>query len=534
MESKQSNNSLIGQMKYWREDLLAGFLVFILALPLSMGIAAASDFPPIYGLVTAMVGGILVGLFAGSPLTIKGPAAGLIVIVAGAVSDFGGGDTGWKLALGAIVVAGALQVVFGFLKLGKMSVYFPHDAVHGMLAAIGIIIISKQFHVLLGQNPTMSWLDPTLSEAVGKKPLSEPLELMEMIPRSISQINLNAFWVGLVALVIVFAWAQLKAAWAKKIPGAIVALVASIAFAKWIGMDQTLYVKFDKNLGDVLHYNVDFGGVAQIGTFIKYVMMFALVGTLEAMLTVNAMDMRDPWKRKSNVDKDIKALGMGNMLAGLLGGLPMISEVARSSANISNGARTQWANIYHGVFVLLFMLIATSVSGLIPKPALAALLIFVAYRLAHPSQFVQMWKLGKDQFFVFIATIVITLSTDLLIGVSSGMVLKMIWYLFSKVSVKELFGVKFRTTAIDAETNIYVDSSMTFYNFPKLKDAITDAISRTPVTVHVENARVIDHAVVEQLMEWNHHHEGSHRLTVQGLDQFHQLTAHHHSTRIHK
>ncbi|MFM7729522.1 MAG: SulP family inorganic anion transporter [Flavobacteriales bacterium] len=521
-------------MKFWKEDLLAGFLVFILALPLSMGIAAASDFPPIYGLVTAMVGGVLVGLLAGSPLTIKGPAAGLIVIVAGAVSDFGGGETGWKLALGAIVVAGALQVVFGFLKLGKMSVYFPRDAVHGMLTAIGIIIISKQFHVLLGQNPTMSWLDPSLPEAAGKKPLSEPLELMEVIPHSIKQVNMNALWVGLVALVIVFVWAQLKSAWAKKIPGAIVALAAAIAFAKWIGMDASLYVKFDKNLADVLHYNVDFGGVSQLGTFIKYVMMFALVGTLEAMLTVNAMDMRDPWKRKSNVDKDIKALGLGNMLAGVLGGLPMISEVARSSANISNGARTQWANIYHGIFVLLFMLVATSVSGLIPKPALAALLIFVAYRLAHPSQFVHMWKLGKDQFFVFISTVVITLATDLLIGVSSGMVLKMIWYLASKVSWGELFGVKYQMISQDAVTTIQVESSLTFYNFPKLKNAIAQAIQKSDVVIHVGQARLIDHAVVEQLMEWNHHEHSSHQLSISGLEDFKQVSSHTHATRVHK
>ena len=358
--------------------------------------------------------------------------------------------------------------------------------------------------------------------------------MIEITPRSTAQIALNAFWVGLVTLVIVFAWAQLKASWAKKVPGAIVALLVSIVFAKWIGLGESLYVKFDKNLGDILYLNVDFGGISQLGTFLKHVMMFALVGTLESMLTVNAIDTRDPWKRKSNVDKDIKALGLGNMVAGLLGGLPMISEVARSSANISNGARTQWANIYHGLFILLFMLIATSVSGFIPKPALAALLIFIAYRLAHPSQFIHMWKLGRDQFLVFVATIVITLSTDLLIGVASGMVLKMIWYLLSKVSVKELFGLKFRTSDIDKETTIYVDSPMTFYNFPKLKNAITEAIASKPVTVHVQNARMIDHAVVEQLMEWNHHHGGSHRLTILGLDQFRQLTAHHHSTRIHK
>jgi MFS superfamily sulfate permease-like transporter len=330
-------------------DSLSGFLVFLLALPLSLGIAKASDFPPIMGLMTAMVGGLVVSFFAGSRLTIKGPAAGLIVIVAGSVAEFGQGDSilGWHLALGALLVAGLLQVLFGMIRMGSLVDFFPLSAVHGMLAAIGVIIMSKQVHVLLGINPV---------NELGK-PIVEPMELLAEIPHTLMHIDPKVAVVGLLSLLIVFLWPRIKQPLLKKIPAPLVVLTMAIPLAKLLGLGKGHLIHFDQDFIHTLAWNERFDGFQQTGIFIKYVIMFALVGSLESLLTVKAVDMLDPYHRKSNANKDLVAVGIGNVVASLLGGLPMISEVARSSANVSNGAKTRWANFFHGVFILIFLML---------------------------------------------------------------------------------------------------------------------------------------------------------------------------------
>jgi MFS superfamily sulfate permease-like transporter len=262
----QPKDWLAGLKENWMQDMTSGFLVFLLALPLSLGIAGASDFAPIYGLITAMVGGLVVSLFAGSLLTIKGPAAGLIVIVAGAVAEFGHGDNliGWQLTLGAIVVAGIIQVGFGLAKLGKLSDFFPLSAVHGMLAAIGIIIISKQLHILAGFNP--------VTEA--GKPMVEPLELLMELKNTFLNFfqHKEVIIVGLVSLVIVFGWPMLPVKALKKIPSALIVLLVAIPLAKYLGIHNIAEVKnaagevltkkfepllnFDKGLKDIVAVNV--------------------------------------------------------------------------------------------------------------------------------------------------------------------------------------------------------------------------------------------------------------------------------------
>jgi MFS superfamily sulfate permease-like transporter len=330
-------DGLKGLKQNFSSDALSGFLVFLLALPLSLGIATASGFDAIYGLITAMIGGIVVSFFSGSILTIKGPAAGLIVIVAGAVAEFGLGAPkgstseqiaahGWQLALGAIVVAGFFQIVFGLLKLGSLSDFFPLSAVHGMLAAIGIIIISKQLHILLGFNP----LTPE------GKPMVEPIELLMELKNTFAQFFLHkdVVIVGLISIAIVFGWPLLPIKALKKIPAALVVLIVSIPMAFLMGVvnePDTInaagnvvkgykpLLEFKNGLIDILGVKVSFSGLSQTGTFIKYVLMFAVVGSLEALLTIKAIDILDPFKRKSNTNKDLIAVGIGNVVAGVLG-----------------------------------------------------------------------------------------------------------------------------------------------------------------------------------------------------------------------
>ncbi|MFN5889253.1 MAG: SulP family inorganic anion transporter, partial [Bacteroidota bacterium] len=333
---KSNNNSSVFNMfvSNFRSDFISGFLVFLIALPLSLGIAQASDFPAIMGLVTAMIGGVFVSWFVGSELTIKGPAAGLIVIVAGAVEEFGRGDNveGWHMALGAILVAGIIQLLFGFIRLGSLIDFFPLSTIHGMLTAIGIIIISKQSHLLFGSMPLNK-----MGESI-----TEPFELLLAIPLSIIGGEIKVSLIGLLSLFLVLYWPKLKISSLKKIPAPLVVLAVSILLAKMVALPEKYLIHFEQDFLHSIAWNERFDGINQLGVFVKYVLLFSIVGSLESLLTVKAMDMHDPLQRKSDANKDLMAVGFGNIISSIVGGLPMISEVARSSANIENGAKTRF------------------------------------------------------------------------------------------------------------------------------------------------------------------------------------------------
>lgn len=511
-------------------DATSGFLVFLLALPLSMGIAQASDFQPIYGLLSAMIGGLVVTFFAGSQLTVKGPAAGLIVIVAGAVSEFGGGEIGWRLTLMAIVAAGVVQIFFGVLKLGKLTDFFPLSAVHGMLAAIGIIIISKQLHVLLGQNPLNH----------EGKPMVEPIELISALPNSFSNPNWLAFAVGLVSLLLVFGWPMLKHPLAKRIPSPVAVLVVVIPFSFLLGLNQVLdesgnpkyYIHFAKGFFDILAINATTETFGHTAIFAKYVVMFALVGTLEALLTVKAIDMLDPYRRKANANKDLIALGIGNVVSGILGGLPMISEVARSSANVGYGGKTRWANFFHGVVMLFFLIFAVSFSDLIPKPALAAMLIGVGVKLAHPKEFKHMLEIGKEQLAIFLVTVAVTLATDLLLGILAGILLKIAIHLVNGMPLKSLFKTNVTISEYENRCLVELDKSAVFSNFIGFKSKIECIPPGMDVTLDLSKVKLIDHSFMENIAHIKHDYEehGGH-FDIVGLDEFAPLSKHALATR---
>jgi len=519
-------DGLAGLKENFTTDALSGFLVFLLALPLSLGIAKASDFPAIYGLVTAIVGGIIVSFFAGSLLTIKGPAAGLIVIVSGAVAAMGGGDTtvGWHLALGAIVVAGAIQVLFGLLKLGRLSDFFPGAAIHGMLAAIGIIIISKQVHNLLGIDP---------AQLKGKA----PLELLAMIPESIAHENSHLTEIGIACLAILILFSVVKNKHIKKIPAPLIVLLVAVplGFVLQIKTEGAIEKFALVKVGDIMDkmkeqfINVDFSGItSHPGEFFEYVILFSLIGSLESLLTVKAIDGLDPFKRKSNTNKDLIAIGAGNMLSGVLGGLPMISEVARSSANVGNGAKTRWANFFHGIFLLIAVLFAVPLIEMIPNTALAAMLIFVGFRLAHPREFMHMLHIGKDQFAVFVVTIIVTLSTDLLIGIGSGILLEMLIYLFNGVSISELFKSHLIVNQIDGQTyEIKLEKTAMFSNLIDLKKQLTAIPEKTTILLDVSNAKLIDHTTISTLylIKEDFELEGG-TFVITGLDKLKASSSH--------
>ena len=532
MNKKNKKNVLpkdgfTGLKENFSADALSGFLVFLLALPLSLGIAGASNFPPIFGLVTAMIGGLVISLFAGSLLTIKGPAAGLIVIVAGSVTELGHGNNelGWQLTLGAVVIAGILQIIFGILKLGSLSDFFPLSAVHGMLAAIGIIIISKQLHVLAGLNPLT---------AEGR-PMVEPIELLLELKNTLANffMHKDVVMIGLVCLLIVFGWPLIPNKTIRKIPSALIVLLVSVPLGILFDIhntkDFTPLLEFNKGFTEIIAVNANFDGFAELGTFIKYICMFALVGSLESLLTIKAIDELDSYKRRSNTNKDLIAVGIGNVIAGFLGGLPMISEVARSSANVNNGAKTRWANFYHGLFILIFLIFAVSFSNLIPKAALAAMLIGVGWKLTHPREFGHMAKIGKDQIAIFITTILFILITDLLIGIGIGILLKLIIHIARGVKPSNLFKAN---TEVNGNI-IIIRNAAIFSNFTKIKKQIHSFEFTEHIILDLSGCFLVDHSVIENLYHIKNDFAtecGS--FTILGLDEFknignssHQLSA---------
>jgi len=519
-------DGLAGLKSNFGSDLMSGFMVALLALPLSLGIAAASDFPnPLFGVLTAIIGGLIVSLFMGAKLTIKGPAAGLIVIVAGSVSAFGGGETGWKLTLGAIVVAAIFQILFGLFKLGKLSDFFPLSAVHGMLAAIGLIIISKQLHVLCGVNPVFAPGTIAHGLDVSGKPMVAPLDLLGALPSTFNHlisnpVAISSVIVGLVSLLIVFGWPMLKFPALKKIPLPLIVLVVAIPLGMFLGLSQEnkQLVKVG-NFWSMLGFHVSFDGFSQTGVFIQYVILFAVIGSLESLLTAKAIDMLDPYKRKTDFNRDLIAVGAGNALAGVLGGLPMISEVARSSANVNNGGKTRWANFFHGLFLLVFVALLSGVIELIPKAALAALLIGVGFKLAHPKEFAHTLKIGRDQFAVFLITIFFTLYEDLLVGIASGIILEIVLHLINGASLKSLFSPSMKVSEEGSNLLVKVSGTPVFTNFIALKKRLENLPKGRKISLDFSSAHLIDHTVMEGVHHFElDYAESGGSVNVTGLD----------------
>ena len=516
IQSSLPKEGLAGLRENFRFDFISGFLVFLLALPLSLGIAKASEFPPAMGVLTAMIGGLFVSFFAGSRLTIKGPAAGLITICAGCVTELGGGPEGWHLALGVIVVASWIQIILGFLKAGSLSDFIPHSAVHGMLAAIGIIIFSKQIHILLGIDPsTLKGLDP--------------IGLLERIPDSVMHANQPIALIGLISLIILFGMPKIKINFFKKIPPPMIVLLIAIPAAFMLSFTTTQPAHALVHIGNFwtsVGYNPDFSAITSF-VFWKYVFMLLAVGSLESLLTVKAVDGMDPWKRQSDFNKDLAAVGAGNVVSGLLGGLPMISEVARSSANVRFGGRTVWANFFHGFFLLIAMLLMIPVIEMIPNAALAAMLIFVGYVLASPSLFYKTYKIGSEQLVVFLITIAATIATDLLIGIASGIIAKFVIHIVNGAPLRSMFKARYTLKEKEDEYNLTIQGAAIFSNLMGFKNAFNQLKTGKKVELDFSKAKLVDHSFMEFLKHFEEHytHTGG-TVIVKGFERFQPFSNH--------
>ncbi|MDP7059664.1 MAG: SulP family inorganic anion transporter, partial [Candidatus Marinimicrobia bacterium] len=484
---------------------LSGFLVFLIALPLCLGISLASGYPAVAGIFTAIVGGLVATFISDSELTIKGPAAGLIVIALGCVQDFGftgGVDPAkdfqaYRMALGVGVVAGVYQIILGLFRVGILVNLFPKAAIHGLLASIGIIIISKQFPVLMGLNPQGS-----------------PLELLAGIPSFIINMNPKVGMIGIMGIIIVLGYGYIKNPKLKIIPAPMLMLLITVPIGTVLAvgvegsytfnnhiykLGQNFLVNVPGNLLNAVTFP-DFSGITT-ETGIKYTVLFAIIGSLEGVLSAKAIDGIDPWGRKTNLDRDLLATGIANTMSAFIGGLPMISEIVRSKANIDNGAKTRFANFYHGMFLLICVALVPSVINQIPLAALAALLVITGYRLASPHEFMSIYREGKDQFIVFVSTILGVLATDLLKGLAIGIGVRIVIHFIRGGSI-------FRLNAKiiperDQSVTIFLRGSIIFSSWIPLRQHLQRFLKKGKrVTLDITETKLVDRRVMSRVGEW--------------------------------
>lgn len=418
----EKNKSTPGISAHLADDARAGLVVFLIALPLCLGIALASDAPLFAGVVSGIVGGLVVGYLSGSPLSVSGPAAGLTVIVLGGIAKIGSFE-GFLLA---VVIAGIIQLGLGFARAGFISLYFPTAVIKGMLVAIGLTLVLKQIPHALGDDRDGEG-EFEFFQLDGRNTFTE-------IANAVGDPSFGAVLVFTVAMIIMLTWDRLHRAgrFFTFIPASLVAVIAGVlmnlALARYLpqfALDQIHLVSLPVANGP--------GGFArlirlpdftQFGNPQIYLTAFtiAIVASLETLLNIEATDKLDPHKRRTNANRELKAQGIGNIVSGLLGGIPVTSVIVRSSANIHAGGKTKLSSMIHGVLLLLSILFFARVMNLIPLAALAAVLILVGYKLAKPAIFKAMYQLGWTQFLPFAVTIAGVLFTDLLIGIGIGMV----------------------------------------------------------------------------------------------------------------
>ncbi|MCC9654390.1 SulP family inorganic anion transporter [Rhodopirellula halodulae] len=531
-----------GFKRFLKDDLIAGGLVFLIALPLCLGISLASGFPAIAGVFTAIVGSVLTTFLSNSELTIKGPAAGMIVIVLGTVTSFGytgGADPvadmqAYQMALAVGVVAGLVQIAFGFLRAGILGDFFPTATVHGMLAAIGVIIMVKQLPIVVGQSAS-----------------GEPLEILLELPHLLMNANPQIALIGVVSLVILFGLSYLKNRtqneFVAKLPAPLVVLLVAIPMGMALHLaDDHTYTLMGKkySVGEAdlvtVPFNL-FGAITfpDFGVFMNsetlpaalgWVLMFALIGSLESLLSAKAVDMLDPYQRKTNLDRDLLAVGVANTAVAFIGGLPMISEIVRSKANIDNQAKTRFSGMWHGIFLLGFVALLPGLIHSIPRSALAAMLVFTGFRLASPSEFRSVYRVGREQLVIFATTLIAVLATDLLIGIGIGIATKFIIHMIHGVPVRSMFvpSLEFDETQED-KVNVHAAQSAVFSNWIGFRRRVVEKSLQQGkhCTVDFSDVHLIDHSVMEKLheLEGEFAREGI-ELNVVGMDHHMPFSTH--------
>jgi MFS superfamily sulfate permease-like transporter len=481
-------------------DIPASVVVFLIALPLCLGIALGSHAPLFAGIIAGMVGGIVIGLLSGSSLSISGPAAGLTAIVAVAIGKM----PAYEAFLLSVVIAGILQIILGFLRAGIIGDYIPNSVILGMLASIGLVLILKQFPHLIGYDSDYAG-DETFIQNDHNNTFSELIN-------SVNYISPIALIIGVLSILILLIWDRpniKKIKFFKNLPGPLVVVVVGILINIFFAREGT---RFSLSTSQLVNLPVatSFSSFSSFFMFPKWQYLnnadvwitgltIALIGSIETLLGIEAVDKLDPLKRRTPANRELKAQGIGNLVSGLLGGLPLTSVIVRGSANVESGAKSKLSAIMHGLLILLSVLFIPGLLNKIPLSALAAILIMTGYKLVKPSIFKTMYKKGWDQFVPFTVTLVAILFTDLLIGILIGTVVA----LFSLV--RSNFKSAVMVMQDDNKYLVRFRKDISFLNKPIVKEKLEAVPPDSYVLIDMTRSDFIDMDIIDVINEYLQH-----------------------------
>ncbi len=485
---------------YFKTDILSGMVVFLVALPLCLGIALASGAPLFAGIIAGVIGGIIVGFMSSSQLSVSGPAAGLTAIIVAAIGSLGD----YQTFLAAVVLAGVLQILLGLAKAGTISNYFPSNVIEGMLAAIGVIIILKQLPHAVGYDVDNEGDFFFIEKDTGHNTFSALID-------AVNYSHIGAIIITLISLAILIAFNKvtfLKNL--KVVPGALVAVIAGIAInelfkssGSTLAISQEHLVNlpvpqsFDDFLGQFSTPN--FGAMMNPQVWIV-ALTIAIVASIETLLCIEASDKMDPLKRYTNTNTELFAQGTGNILSGLIGGIPMTSVIVRTSANINSGGRTKVATIAHGMFLLLAVVTIPTLLNKIPLASLAAILLMIGYKLASPTVFKHMWRYGQYQFVPFVVTVAAVVFTDLLKGVAIGLIVSIFYIL--RANLKLAYFFKKEEYHEGEEITIKLAQEVSFLNKAAIKQTLSHLPENSKVIIDASDSFYIDYDVLQLIRDF--------------------------------
>lgn len=496
-------NGNLAFVKELPQNIFSGFVVSLIALPLGLGLAIASEAPPLAGIIAAVAGGMVVALLGGSHVTIAGPGNGLVIVLLGAIMTLGGGDLyqGYLYTLAAIIFSGILLFLFGVLRMGAMSEFFPATALQGMLAAIGIGILAKQFHLMLG------------NRSVSGSSVEQLLAIPESIMSFLSAYPFAGV-LGALSLLFLFLYSRIRNPYFHLIPAPMWVVVASIGISYYYRLvlsqptpiSEDLLIKIPDNL--LSNFPKPRFDKSFDLNFIGVVFSITLIAIIESLLSIKAVDKLDPKKRRSNVNKDLRALGLASLVSGFLGGLNVVTVIARSSVNANNGGTNRSANFFHAAFLVLFVLLLGKQIQMIPLTSLAAILVYTGYKLATPENLLRIYRIGPEQALIFLVTLVTTLLTSLITGIAVGILFTFLTHLFLSKNLLMFTMNIFKPNVLmyreEQSGNYYVSvkNFCSFLNFYRLKKKLDQIPESEHAIVDFSLCDFVDHTVMDGLNDY--------------------------------
>ena len=526
-----------GLTENWQSDLIAAISVALIALPLSLGIALAAGAPAMSGIFSAVIGGIVTTLYRGGHISVNGPAKGVIgVILLGiALMDDGSGQA-FNYVLAAVVVSGAIQMLLGILKLGRLAEVFHSSVIHGILAAIGIIIFAKQIHVALGTHSDSPSIIQNLIDAVLYLPQANPFVIL----------------ISLTGLFLLLLHSKISYRFFHFLPAPMWVITLSIPFAYLFNFFDQQTLSFlgktyeigphllldipDNIMDSIMHPN--FNKVNTI-EFWTTVFSMLIITSIESLAIAKAVDKIDPYKRKTDLNKDLTGIGLSTMVAGLIGGLPIIAVIIRSTVNIHNGAKTKWSNMYQGILLLLFIVALSPIMRKVPLSAFAILLVYTGFKLASPAVFKKAYNQGIEQLIFFTGTMILTIYTNLLIGLLGGLLLALITHmLLARLSIPQFFKMvyKSRTKLVklkDGSFDLKIRGIANFLGILKVDNLITQIPSGANVNIDLSETRLVGITYMDYLVEFlKSQRDSGGRVFITGLDSHVSSTTYNRALKI--